>query len=276
MQLTFAKPDRLLASVIGTYYLIETDQILVEDAQRADLGQVRLILQGSGHVHDGSGLSFPTSEAILSGPSVQSSKTMIHGPARILCASILPHGWGGLIGMDARTLLNQSIDAGTIFPNPSRPLIEALITKPDVKSMASLLDAFFQPMLKPLPKGHQAAIEAIRVWLSSTTYPEVDALYASWPQSERQMTRIANRYWGAAPKALSNKYGALRTALGIVQNNGQPTAEANRHYSDRPHLIRAVKRATGQTPSQLRSTANPLLRMSLFLENYRELDPPVL
>ncbi len=271
MQLTFATPHLSLSNVIGAYYLIEIEHILIEDAQRADVGQIRLMLQGLGHIQFSGSPPVEAAPASILGPSTVYSTAMLHGPVRILGLSLMPRAWGGLLQSQAHVFSNTAADAAPLLPKGTDALIETLRTKENILAMAPLLDAFLQPMLRPLPKGHSHVIEAIRAWLSASAFPRVEDLYASWPLSERQMTRISNRYWGGAPKALANKYGALHTALGIVQQEGSPKADAIAHYADRPHLIREVKRATGQTPRQLKSIANPLLRYSLLPENYREL-----
>jgi hypothetical protein len=276
MQLTFARPHSALSGVIGTYYLIEIDNTLIEDAQRADIGQLRFLLQGSGQIKFAGAAPFQATRTFMTGPTTISGTSMLQGPIRMLGVSLLHHAWGGLIQNSADEFLNRADDAAALFQPCLDQLYDAVSAKSDIAAMAPLLDAYFRPLVRPLSKGHIKANALIRTWLASETFPRVETLYAVWPLSERQMTRISNRYWGAPPKSLAKKYGALRTALGIVENHGTPSDEAIAHYADRPHLIREVKLATGQTPRQLGSLANPLLRYSLLPENYRELEPPVL
>jgi hypothetical protein len=276
MQLTFAKPHSALSSVIGTYYLIEIDNTLIEDAQRADIGQLRFLLQGSGQIKFSGVAPFQATRTFITGPTTISGTSMLQGPIRMLGVSLLHHAWGGMIKKSADHFLNRADDAATLFKLSLDGLYNAVSDKSDIAAMAPLLDAYFRPLVRPLSTGHTKANELIREWLASETFPRVETLYAGWPLSERQMTRISNRYWGAPPKSLAKKYSALRTALGIVENHGTPSDEAIAHYADRPHLIREVKLATGQTPRQLGSLANPLLRYSLLPENYRELEPPAL
>ena len=89
--------------------------------------------------------------------------------------------------------------------------------------------------------------------------------------SDRQLARIANRYWGAPPKALARKYTALKTASHIVARDGDVPAEALHHYSDQSHIIREVRRVTGQTPRQLRTQASSMMRLALNPANFWEL-----
>jgi AraC-like DNA-binding protein len=276
MQLTFAQPHSALSGVIGTYYLIEIDNTLIEDAQRADIGQLRFLLQGSGQIQFAGAAPFQATRTFITGPTTISGTSMLHGPIRMLGVSLLHNAWGGLIQKSADQFLNRADDAATLFKLSLDTVYTAVSAKSDITAMAPVLDAYFRPLVRPLPKGHTQANELIRAWLASETFPRVETLYAAWSLSERQMTRIANRYWGAPPKSLAKKYSALRTALGVVENHGTPSDAAIAHYADRPHLIREVKRATGQTPRQLGSLANPLLRYSLLPENYRELEPSIL
>mgnify|MGYP000861507910 CR=1 FL=1 len=57
----------------------------------------------------------------------------------------------------------------------------------------------------------------------------------------------------------------------IITQNGDLPPEALRHYADQSHLIREVKRVTGQTPRQLRTQASPTLRKALHPSNLWEL-----
>jgi AraC-like DNA-binding protein len=56
-------------------------------------------------------------------------------------------------------------------------------------------------------------------------------------------------------------------------NEGRIPAEAIAHYADRSHLIREVKRVTGQTPRQLMNNSSPVMRITLHPSNFKELEP---
>jgi hypothetical protein len=85
--------------------------------------------------------------------------------------------------------------------------------------------------------------------------------------------RISNIYYGSPPRALARTYGALKTASSIVMNEGRIPDEAIAHYADAPHLIREVKRVTGQTPRQLMNSSSPVMRITLHPSNFKELEP---
>ena len=63
----------------------------------------------------------------------------------------------------------------------------------------------------------------------------------------------------------------MQTAAHILAHDGTPPAEALAHFADPSHLIREVKRVTGQTPRQLRTQASPLMRVALNPANFWEL-----
>ena len=186
----------------------------------------------------------------------------------------MPRAWGGgLLKIEASDVLDSGCDGAGSFQDGETALIAQLAELDEIGEMAPLLDAFFLPRLRPLPAEHDAVVEAIRAWLKADLFPDVEALYATCRPSERQVARISNRYWGAPPKSLARKYGALRTVSQIMNCGGTVPDEARAHYSDHSHLIREVKRVTSMTPRQLHTISNMIMRISLSEEHFRELQP---
>jgi hypothetical protein len=277
MNISFAEPHPKLRPYIALYYLFEEDSALIDDGQRADTSHLRLFLSGKGAQYFASGNRIESGSAMLVGHQSTASRFYVQGPLRFLGVSLMPHAWGGgLLPVDAHTLLDNGMDAGIFFDNAHIDLIEAMKLRSSIVDMAPLADAFFLSRIKPLPNDHAQVIDHIKDWLKSELFPDVDALYSVCAQGheglgQRQVMRIANRYWGQPPKGLMRKYAALRTASHIM-NEGVPCQAALDYYSDHSHLIREVKRVTGMTPRQLNTITNIILRMTLDPAHYRELD----
>jgi AraC-like DNA-binding protein len=274
MELTFVQPAPQLARYVTTYYLFEEGYTLIEDRQRADIGSLRFFLEGSGFHRFRGGRRAPSHPVSLNGPTNASNVFTVAGPLRFIGIPLLPQAWGGLVRRDANALADDSIDGTQAFSRAPDLLIQRLSSCTTVAEMAPLLDAWLLPQLKPIPDDHKQAIDRIRHWLSDSIFPDITTLYAQFSVTDRQVMRIANRYYGAPPKLLARKYGALKTASHLFQNNGAVPDEAVAHYADRSHLIRDIKQFTGQTPSELRTISSRIMRATLSAENFRELMPP--
>jgi AraC-like DNA-binding protein len=275
MSLTFAaaQPDPSLKRYVLGYFLLSDDHIAIADEQRADVGGLTFVLDGHGHYHFAKNRKVTISPVTLNGPTTAHVAFRASGPLRFLVVSLQPEFWTGLAHCEAHAIADDALDARLCLRDDPEPLQRALAACNTVAEMAPRIDAYLMRMIKPLPDDQRQVVSVIRGWLLASTFPEVADLYAQSPLSERQMVRLANRYFGAPPKVLSRKYGALRTASDILKSGGEIPASAFDHYSDHSHLIREVKRFTGLTPRQLMTGANPIMRITLDPVFYRELEP---
>ena len=273
MQLEFATPAPALAHLVATYYLLSEDYSVMEDVQRADTGHLRIFLDGSGYYEFAKGKRYPSTRFFLNGPFTQSMRSVVQGPVRFIGVALFPESWGGLIGRDASDFTDRAQDAAPLLGDSIVPWFDQLQPLSSIADMAPIMDAWLMAMVKPVRADRRAVIQAIRAWLADAMFPEIADLYASLALSERQIMRISNAYYGSPPRALARTYGALKTASSIVMNEGHIPSEAITHYADQPHLIREVKRVTGQTPRQLMNSSSPVMRITLHPSNFKELEP---
>ncbi len=269
MEWQFAPPAPALAPYLGSYYLATTRHLTVDDLQRADTGHLHVFLEGSGY-KDFPGIRRQANHASLSGPSFTFQGYALNGPARLFGVSLLPRAWGGMVPYPADTLSNRGCNAAELFGPSVIELHDQLRDCDTLAAMTPIADAFFLSHHAPVPKAHGRVIDGIRSWLAGALAPDLAHLHHRFDLSDRQLARISNRYWGAPPKSLARKYAALRTASHIVHHDGTPP-DAVRHFADQSHLIREVKRVTGQTPRQLRTQASFILRTALHPSNLWEL-----
>jgi AraC-like DNA-binding protein len=272
MDLSFAPPAQPLAHLVATYYLVNEDYAVMEDLQRADTGHLRIFLNGTGYYQFSRSKRLASTRFFLSGPFTQHMRSVVQGPVRFIGIALFPEAWGGLIGKSAADFADHAADAYEILGPSAAPFYDQLAALKAIDEMAPVMDAFLLGLVKPVPTDQRAVIRKIRLWLAAAMFPDVSALYASITLSERQVMRLANRFYGSPPKALARTYGALKTASAIVMNDGVIPDEALAHYADKSHLIREVKRVTGQTPRQLMTSSSPIMRITLHPSNFKELE----
>lgn len=270
MEWQFASPAPALAPFLGSYYLATTRHLTVDDLQRADTGHLHFFLEGSGY-KDFPGIRRQANLVSLSGPSSLYQGYALNGPARLFGISLLPRAWDGMVPCSGDSLTDRGCNAVELFGPSVIDLHDKLRGCETLAAMAPMADAFFQTRRPSLSEKHDSVIEGIRAWLTEALAPDLADLQDRFDLSDRQLARISNRYWGAPPKSLARKYAALRTASLIIAQDGALPHEALRHYADQSHLIREVKRVTGQTPRQLRTQASPILRTALHPANLWEL-----
>lgn len=273
MQLEFAVPDPRLSQLIANYYLLTDDYGVMEDVQRADIGHLRIFLRGSGYYEFDRGIRYQSTRFFLNGPFSQSMHSVVQGPVSFIGASLFPEAWNELIGRDASEFTDRAEDAEPIIGEATADWYAELKACQTAAEMAPVMDRYLLPMVKPAKPERRTVINEIRRWLGGSMFPDVADLYNALDLSERQIMRIANSSFGSPPKALARIYGALRTATAIVMNDGKIPDEALAHYSDQSHLIREVKRVTGQTPRQLMNSSSPVMRMTLHPSNFKEIEP---
>jgi AraC-like DNA-binding protein len=273
MKVSFTLPGEAAQPYVSTYYLFEDDSRLIDDAQRADCGHLRFLIEGSGTQFLPIGKRAAMTPVMLTGPHSKASRFRLNGPFRFMGCSLRARAWGGLVAQTAEHMSESGGDALLFLRSPPDTLLQALKTCATLEQMVPFLDAYLTQQIRPLPAEHEAIIEAIRAWLFADAFPKVEALYAQCALGERQVTRISNRYWGAPPKSLARTYSALRTASKILTSGGIIPDDAIGHYADRPHLIREVKRVTGMTPRHLGTINDKILQLTLGANFFRELMP---
>lgn len=270
MDWQFAAPTPAAAPYFGAYYLATSHHLTIDDTQRAGTGHLHFFLEGSGY-KDFPASRRPANLVSLSGPSFVCQKFALNGPARLFGMSLLPKSWNGLIPCAADALANTGRNAAEVFGPAIIELHDQLRACATLEDMAHAAERFFLARVMPIPAAHARAIDEIRSWLGEALAPELEALHTRFTITDRQIARIANRYWGGPPKTLARKYAALRTASHILGSDGTAPAEAAAHFADASHMIREVKRVTGQSPRQLRTQASPLMRLALNPANFWEL-----
>lgn len=270
MEFAVTAPCAALSHIFSLYYYIKFDYPLIEDKERADVGYIRFMFQGSGNYEFADGHRSPAHDVTLVGPSTIHATYFMNGPLENFGAVILPEFWGALDFGDASTYANTSTDVIPIKGQDYEDCRLALSRCGTIEEMGAAADKFFTQRLAPVDPDHQEVITAIGNWLRNDPIPSPDELYAAVSVGPRQTMRIANRYFGAPPNMLARKYRALRTASLFVGGAKTVTDEIASRYSDKSHLSREVKHFTGLSPRDLIVAKSPIMQVTLspHLFNY--------
>jgi AraC-like DNA-binding protein len=273
MQLEFQSPSPALAPLVTAFYLYRCDDPVIGGIERADVGQIRFMLRGSGYLTFPAGDREPSCPIMINGPGTGAAAYRVEGPFHCFGAALRPVGWGAIIGIPAHERADHVTDGESLFGPAASALLARLRTLDGIEAMAREAEAFLLARARPVPAEHQRLCEAVRAWLTSAESPRVAALFDAIPLSSRQVVRLVNQYYGAPPKLLERKFRALRAATALA-DGADPREVAERFY-DQPHMIREIKHFTGHTPGTLASRMDPVLAMTLSPAAFNELAPPV-
>jgi AraC-like DNA-binding protein len=272
MQLEFQYPGPEAASFVTLFYLFRSDDPVIEGVERADVGQIRFMLRGSGVLTFPGGAIEPALPAMIHGPGTGAARYRVEGPFHCFGAAMRPIGWGSLIAMPAHACADRVIDATRVFGPAAADLLTALRACDSLASMVALVEPFLLAQARPVPAEHVRLCEAVRRWLVQADDPRVPALFDAIPLSSRQVVRLVNHYFGAPPKLLERKFRALRAAAALAAG-AEPRAVAEGFY-DQSHMIREIRHFTGHTPGTLAARMDPVLAAALSPRAFNELSPP--
>ena len=257
----FPPPDALLDR-FGAAYHFSARRLSFTDTTRADMGQLRFMLAGSGHYRFHDGRQIATPDVCLLGPTMGATSFHLDEPAEVIGISLLPLGWMALEPGDASALADGLQDRGT---DPAyHDLLIQMRSIADPEEAVALVWSFFAQRIPPAPPPIARFIAATDAWLADDNNPRVESLVAATDLSARQVARLTNRLYGAPPKLLARKYRALRCAAKIVIDR-QPWQELcdNGTFYDQSHFIREIKHFIGLTPHQLMTDPTDVARLTL-------------
>jgi AraC-like DNA-binding protein len=272
MQLEFQYPGPDAASLVTLFYLFRSDEPVIEGVERADVGQIRFMLRGSGRLHFADGAIEPSLPVMVQGPGTGAARYRVDGPFHCFGVAMRPVGWGSLIALPAHGCADRVIDGEQVFGPAAARLLTAVRACDSLAAMAALVEPFLLAHARPVPDEHVRLCEAVRRWLTETDDPRVPALFDAIPLSSRQVVRLVNHYFGAPPKLLERKFRALRAAASLAEGV-EPRAVAEGFY-DQSHMIREIRHFTGHTPGTLAARMDPVLAATLSPQAFNELSPP--
>jgi AraC-like DNA-binding protein len=260
----FAPPEHLRAYV-GSLYIFTQTAGHYSDVTRADVPQLRFMVQGTGNYHFQDGSVRATPEVCLLGPTLGATRFELDGPSHVVGISLLPAGWVSLDGGDASVLADRLRDLAAEKKGALSALLTQLRHMDDAEAVAAHCWEKMTQWLEPLSDSTWRLLEAVDGWLMDEGSPRIEALVERTGLSPRQLARLTNRYYGCPPKLLARKYRALRCSARIAldQHSWQELCEDGRFY-DQSHFIREIKHFIGLTPHQLQTEPTAVAQLTLL------------
>ncbi|HWW64522.1 MAG TPA: AraC family transcriptional regulator [Sphingomonadaceae bacterium] len=262
ISLGYFPPATDLRSHISYYYVFRANVPRISDVMRADVAQLRFMIGGQGHYSFGNGLTLPTPDVCLVGPTTAATRFTVEGPVLVFGMGILPAGWARMVRDDAASHADRVEDAVAMF---GPPLADALNRMREARTEPELFDIADRTMRWLSRRAGEPPLWFTQLtdsWLTGQANPSVDWLVAESGLSARHVERLARRFYGAPPKLLARKYRALRAASLLGAGERPWSDPLNQPFYDQSHLIREFKRFTGLTPGQLERSPPPIARLS--------------
>jgi AraC-like DNA-binding protein len=259
LKLDYAPPPPELADYVAAFYLFESNEGSLDDIERADLGQFRLILSGEAKVVYPDGREEAYFDKTLIGPRSCATRVVARGaPMRMFGYGLNPAGWAVLSGLHADKGADKVHSAVELMGLSLDPYMAAIAA---CDTLGAMVDETVTRSRNFFATTKQPAlwfIRATEAWLESSLVPEITELETATGLSRRQIERLAKQYFGGPPKFMIRKYRALRAANAIAQGKGDWQDYMDGTFYDQSHFIREIKEFTGMTPSAIRGSASPL------------------
>ena len=262
--LRYFAPAPALRDLVSAYYSFEVDLPYIRDLQRAELGQMRFILQGDGNYFFEDGRIKPCPRASLTGPTSAPLRFEATGPLHVFGIGLMPAGWHAMIGCAADEIADDVTDLTSVIGLAATQMLERLGNAASNRERAAITDTMLLGLLSRARAVPYWFTQATNDWLTATPSPRVDELLARVDVSVRQVERLSKRIYGASPKLLARKYRILQAA--IRMGTGQaPTwlDAAGDSFFDQSHFIRDFKQFTGYTPRRFVIEGTPLMNLTI-------------
>ncbi|HTG38285.1 DUF6597 domain-containing transcriptional factor, partial [Sphingomonas sp.] len=208
MHLEFLPPPPSVAHLVTLFYLYRSDDALVEGVERADVGQIRFMLSGTGTLRFPQGDVEPSCPVMINGPGTGAAAYRVDGPFHCFGIALRPVGWCSLIGIPANERADHVTDGQALFGEEASQLLARFRDLQTLSEMMALAVPFLARRARPVPPEHVRLCEAVRQWLTDNPTPRVQTLFDAIPLSSRQVVRLVNQYFGAPPKLLERKFRA--------------------------------------------------------------------
>jgi AraC-like DNA-binding protein len=195
--------------------------------------------------------------ASVIGPMTRALVTDVLPPGRSAAAWIVgvrfrPGAAGAMLGISARELRDDAVDAGLVWGPSGRTLGARLADARDATMARATLEAELVGRVRSAsaPDARVQHVVAM-LWAARGELP-VPAVAASVDLGERQLERLFEERVGYGPKTFARVARLQRAVDTIAQGRGTTMSWASFArtcgYADQAHLIREFRALTGVTP----------------------------
>lgn len=258
MDLQYFLPRRDLQDCVRAYYYFSTD-VASSQPLCAELGNIRILLNGGGQMKLPGGEVRPISSAFLLGPTMGAYEVQTEANTRVFGVGVHPRGWGALLGVSAEEMADKVYDLTSFAGRVAQHAIEEIGNAPDMPAMAAAADRFFAALLEKRRLKSCAYPQALEQWLLNPNDLDLDRLVEMMDVSRRQTDRVAKAVFGASPKLLQRKYRALRAADRMRAGMMHWTDAAGPMFYDQSHFIKEFRTFVGVTPKQFATNQAELI-----------------
>lgn len=253
MELDYFLPRTDLRDYVRAYYYFSADNPSIQP-MCAELGNIRVLLNGAGRVRFSNGRVTEISKAFLIGPTNGAYIMEVEAGTRVFGVGIRPRGWTALLGFSAEEIADGIYDLTDFGGRMGRSAIEEIRNAPSLPAMAAAADRFFTNLIARRATRSNTYPLALEQWLADPNDLDIDRLIDMMDLSRRQTDRIAKQFFGASPKLLQRKYRALRAADRIradrIRAGESLWVAAGDSFYDQSHFIKDFKSFIGVTPGQ--------------------------
>jgi AraC-like DNA-binding protein len=263
VQLDYAVPAADLTEYVTLFYHFRADVPIFEDVERADYAQLRFRLSpGAAQYSFADGLLQESSEIHVLGPTCGPVRARAIGPLRLFGMGLTAAGWTAILGIDASSMLNRTVDAIGLFGAAKmRTALRAFSKATSVEECVAIAEPLMRYLIQERCVGALRFVRQVDTWLADSPSPDIEDLVALTHLSRRQVERKCKAMYGAPPKMLARKYRALKAAVALASEAETLDDVIERGFYDQSHMIREVKEFTGMTPRQFH--AEPTLLSQL-------------
>ncbi|WP_439532670.1 helix-turn-helix domain-containing protein [Polymorphobacter sp.] len=262
VSIRYFAPAPALRPYISSYYSFRCSRPLLDDLMRAELPQIRFVLQGRGSNHYGDGSIVGGLQTLLQGPTSCPVHFVAEGPLHVFGIGLLPQGWATLIEEPADRLADTAIDLAALLGRAADDLYEALILAGDDAMRVAITDGFLLARLS-VDAAPTWFTRLADDWLLASPAPQVDTLVKASGMSQRTVERMCQRLYGAGPKLLARKYRALGAAVRLGTGEAADWTETSEGFYDQAHFIREFKHFVGLTPSHFLDEGAQVMRLTI-------------
>ena len=260
--LGFFAPSPDMAGIIHTLFVTRAGHGRTQSMMPAYSAQFFSFITGSGTIHFPGHDTCTSGDLTLNAPMLRAAPMIMQGPVLNVGASFTPLGWATFSGLPADEVHDTAFGAETVVPQALLAPLHAALAEIRAKRMSPedyarivedmIRQACAQSAHQPRD-GHAVLVGAINDWLSSGFNPPIERLYDSTDLGRRQVQRLCRRYFGVPPGQLLKRFRAIRAAMLLAHDNlpSEMRSEVIGAYFDQAHLIRDIRRYTGQTPKAL-------------------------
>lgn len=262
LSLNYVPPPADLSEFLTAFYLFSSDETELNELERADVAQFRLVLAGEGYLEFPDGARYPFTPCSLIGPRTVASRIVANGPIRVFGAGLLAPGWATLTGLDATAFTNKMVDGAQLIGREMEDMHRAMMAADSLDQMVEVGITFARSLGKQADGVPLWFTRAVDRWLTGGPKPVIAELIADTGLTRRQIEKLTKQLYGSTPGLLVRKYRALRTANALARGDDQWQSLAADGYYDQSHLIRELKEFTGITPRAIQEEEARLSRLT--------------